>query len=260
MSGLEGLILGLIEGFTEFIPVSSTGHLILIRDVLGLEIQSGLAVDAVLNMAAVAAILVYFFKDILAILAGTLKGERKARVMLIGFILATIPTAVAGFLLQGVIETTFRDSLYVALGLVVGSFFFIAAEKYGKQFGELTIGKSIVIGCFQALALLPGMSRSGMSIVGGLFMNLTREEATRFAFLLSAPIIFGAGGKELYELYSSKLLFLDPEPLIIAVLAAFFAGLISIRFMLRFLRTKTLMPFVWYRLILAGVIVAVTFL
>jgi undecaprenyl-diphosphatase len=140
---------------------------------------------------------------------------------------------------------------------VTGSVLFIVAEKYSTRLNVLTVGRGLVVGCFQALALLPGMSRSGMSISGGLLMGLTREEATRFAFLLSAPIIFGAGGKELFSLYSEGVLSADPAPLIVAVVAAFLSGLISIRFMLRFLRTRTLIPFVWYRLALAALIVVV---
>lgn len=260
MSIISGLILGLVEGFTEFIPVSSTGHLILVRSLLGLNIESGLAVDAVLNMSAVAAIVVYFFKDIVRIIRGTLSGDRKERTLLFALILGTIPAVIIGFLLQGTIETTFRSPLYVALGLVLGSILFILAERYGKQLGGLTAMKGIMIGVFQALALLPGMSRSGMSIVGGLFAGLTREEATRFAFLLSAPIIFGAGGKELFSLYKDGLLVAEPVALSVAVISAFLAGIVSISFMLKFLRTNSLMPFVWYRLALAGVIVVAVYI
>ena len=255
MTVFSGFLLGLVEGLTEFIPVSSTGHLILVRDLLGLQIQSGLAVDAVLNMSAVLAVLVYFFQDIIRILKGSIAGEKKQRILLGALIVGTVPAVLVGLLFQSVIETTFRSSLYVALGLVLGSFLFIFAEKFGKQLSALTIPKGIIIGCFQALALLPGMSRSGMSISGGLLAGLTREEATRFAFLLSAPIIFGAGGKELLSLFSAGTLSADPIPMLVAVVTAFLAGLFSIHVMLKFLRTHTLMTFVWYRFALAGGIV-----
>lgn len=260
MTVFSGFLLGLVEGLTEFIPVSSTGHLILVRDLLGLQIQSGLAIDAVLNMAAVAAVLVYFFRDIVRIVSGSVAGEKKQRILLGALILGTVPAVLVGLFFQSVIETTFRSSLYVALGLVAGSIIFVIAEKFGKQLATLSIPKGIVIGCFQALALVPGMSRSGMSISGGLLMGLTREEATRFAFLLSAPIIFGAGGKELFSLYSAGALSADPVPMLVAVVTAFLAGLFSIHFMLKFLRTHTLMTFVWYRLALAGVIVVAIYI
>lgn len=260
MTIISGLILGLVEGFTEFIPVSSTGHLILARSLLGLQIESGLAVDAVLNMAAVAAILVYFYTDIIRIIRGSIGGDKKERVLLGALLLGTVPAVVFGLLLQKTIETTFRSPLYVALGLVAGSILFILAEQLSRPLGKLTAMKGVMIGTFQALALLPGMSRSGMSIVGGLFAGLSREEATRFAFLLSAPIIFGAGGKELLSLYKSGLLSAEPVSLSVAVIAAFAAGLVSIRFMLKFLRTNSLMPFVWYRLALAALIVVAVLL
>lgn len=260
MTPIDALILGLIEGFTEFIPVSSTGHLIIARSLLGLQVPEGLAIDAVLNMAAVAAILVYFFKDILRIVHGTFAGDRKERTLLIALILGTIPAVCAGLLFQGVIETTLRSPIYVALGLVVGSLLFIAAERFAHMRHTLTISRGFVIGIFQALALIPGMSRSGMSIVGGLFMGLSREEATRFAFLLSAPIIFGAGSKELLGLSHAGVLRAQEMPILIAVLAAFVAGLASIRFMLQFLRTNSLMPFVWYRVALATLIIVVMFI
>jgi undecaprenyl-diphosphatase len=119
MTLFSGLVLGLVEGFTEFIPVSSTGHLILVRDLLGLQVTSGLAVDAVLNMAAVAAILVYFFKDIVGIVQGSISGDVTQRRLLLALILGTIPAIGVGLLFQDVIETTFRSSLYVAVGLVL---------------------------------------------------------------------------------------------------------------------------------------------
>lgn len=257
MNALEALILGLVEGLTEFLPVSSTGHLIIVRDILGLQMEQGLAVDAVLNMAAVAAVLFYFFRDIVRIVQGTLGGDRTQRTLLIALILATIPGALLGFIFEDTIATTFRSSLWVAAGLVVGSVLFVLGERFAKQAGELTVQKGIIIGLFQALALVPGMSRSGMSIVGGLLMGLTREAATRFAFLLSAPLIFGAGLKSLYDLRGSGALADDASMIALSALAAFVSGLVAIHFMLKFLRTHSLMPFVWYRLALAAIIVVV---
>lgn len=260
MSPLEALILGLVEGLTEFLPVSSTGHLILVRDILGLHVAEGLAIDAVLNMAAVAAVLLYFFRDIVRIVSGTRAGDRRERTLLIALILGTVPAALIGYLLEDTIATTLRSSLWVAAGLIAGSALFVLGERFAKQAAELTIGKGFAVGLFQALALIPGMSRSGMSIVGGLLMGLTREAATRFAFLLSAPLIFGAGLKSLYDLRGSGALASDASMIGLAALAAFVSGLVAIHFMLKFLRTHSLMPFVWYRLALAAVIILVAVL
>lgn len=260
MTPLQALILGLVEGLTEFLPVSSTGHLILVRDVLGLQITQGLAVDAVLNMAAVAAVLLYFFRDIVRIMSGTLAGDSVQRTLLIALILGTIPAALIGFLFEDVIATTLRSSLWVAAGLIAGSVLFVLGEQYAKHAAQLSAGKGCIIGLFQALALIPGMSRSGMSIVGGLLMGLTREQATRFAFLLSAPLIFGAGLKSLIDLRGSGALADDAGMIALAALAAFVSGFTAIHFMLKFLRTHTLMPFVYYRLALAAIIVAIALL
>ncbi len=255
MTLIDGLILGLVEGLTEFLPVSSTGHLIVVRDLLGLQISSGLAVDAVLNMAAVLAVVVYFFRDIVDIVVGTLRGEREERTLLFALILGTIPAAAVGFFAEGAIATTFRSSLWVAAGLIAGSALFIIGERYANGRAELSAKKGFLVGLFQALALIPGMSRSGMSIVGGLLVGLTREAATRFAFLLSAPLIFGAGLKGLLELNQSGTLGADATPIAIAALAAFISGFTAIHFMLKFLRTHSLLPFVWYRLGLAALII-----
>jgi undecaprenyl-diphosphatase len=257
MTGLEALILGLVEGLTEFLPVSSTGHLILVRDVLGLQVEEGLAIDAVLNMAAVAAVLLYFFRDIVRIVEGAFRRDRAQTTLLVALILGTVPGAVLGFLFENVIATALRSSLWVAAGLVAGSIFFTLAERYAGRAAELTAGKGFAIGFFQALALIPGMSRSGMSIVGGLLMGLSREQATRFAFLLSAPLIFGAGLKSLIDLRGSGVLQDDASMIALAALTAFVSGFAAIHFMLKFLRTHSLMPFVWYRLALAAAIVLI---
>lgn len=259
MTPIDALILGLVEGLTEFLPVSSTGHLILVRDVLGLQVSSGLAVDAVLNMAAVLAVVVYFFRDIVGIISGTLRGDRKQATLLAALILGTIPAAIVGFLFEDAIGTTFRSSLWVAAGLIAGSALFIVGERYALGTREITAKRGLIIGLFQALALIPGMSRSGMSIVGGLLMGLNRETATRFAFLLSAPLIFGAGLKGLLNLQQSGTLGADANAIALAALTAFISGFTAIHFMLKFLRTHSLLPFVWYRLALAAVIILVTF-
>ena len=260
----SGVILGLIEGLTEFLPVSSTGHLILVRDLLGLPLQGTLGVDAVLNLAAIGAIAVYFFSDFLQIAAGSLRLQRKELTMLSALILGTIPGVIGGIYLLDYIDTTFRSPLLVAGALIVGSFVFIAAEKWGPRAREegveqdglphITVAKGLGVGIFQALALIPGMSRSGMSISGGLLLGLTRVEATRFAFLLSFPIIFGAGSVEFYKLYKTGALFLDIAPITVAAITAFGSALLAIHFMLKFVKTHSLMPFVWYRFGLAAVI------
>jgi len=259
MDYLSAAILGLIEGLTEFLPVSSTGHLIIVRDLLGIQGGTGFEVDVLLNMAAVLAIVVYFFFDIWGILKGVIRRDRNQTTLFFALILGTIPAVLFGLLFQNVIENSLRSSLYVAAGLLMGSAIFYLAEKYKNELRQITIGRGLIIGFFQALALFPGMSRSGMSISGGLLMGLSREQATRFAFLLSAPIILGAGAKEVWALFQNGIIVSDLMPILLACFVAFVSALFAIHVMLRFVRTHSLMPFIWYRVALALIIIFIAY-
>lgn len=256
MSWFDSILLGVVQGLTEFIPVSSTGHLILARDMLGLPL-SGLAFDAALHLATACAVLAYFFSDIRAMLRGSIRNERGARVLLVALVAGTVPALIAGFFLEETMDTMFRNIDLVAYALIAGSLLFVLAEKLPTQQSSLTVWKGIAVGCFQALALIPGLSRSGMSISGGLLLGLPREQAVRFAFLLSFPIILGAGTKKLLELASTGYAGGEWFALFFACAAAFISGLVAIHFMVRFLRTRSLMPFVYYRLALAALILLV---
>src|SRR3989344_5842328 len=257
MDVVQGIALGIIQGLTEFLPVSSTGHLILARTFLGLNDHYGLAVDAVLQLATALAVLLYFRKDIILLIQGCIGGDRHARILGWALIVGTIPGVAAGLLLENTMETVFRSAAVVAGTLAAGSLILLMAEKLATQREKLTISKGFAIGLFQALALIPGMSRSGMTISGGLFLGLTREEATRFGFLLSFPIIVGSGLKKLLELWSSGVLVAEGAVISLAAIAAFLSGLLAIHFMIRFVRTHSLIPFVVYRLALAAVVLLV---
>lgn len=261
------IILGVIQGLTEFIPVSSSGHLILAREFLSLSDSHALAYDAVLQLATAGAVVLYFSRDLWRLfqaglrMMGRLPVDEKDKTLLLGLLVGTIPAVIAGLLLEDVMETTFRSPLLVAVVLVLGSFLFMAAEYIGeRKRAQKTLGisQSFIIGLFQVLALVPGMSRSGATISGGLILGLSRVEAARFSFLLSIPIIVGSGLKKLAELLSL------PEgislfSLLVGAGTAFFVGLFAIHFMLGYLRRHTLWSFVWYRIALATVVVAVVF-
>ena len=234
------LFLGLVQGLTEFIPVSSSGHLIALREIFFIH-GNDLAFDAVLQFATILAVLVYFWKD----LWGLLFDWKKLRIV----ILATIPAVIVGVLLEDYMETVFRNVILVALTLILGSVIMVAAEYFAKKNRELNVKNGIIIGLFQCLALVPGMSRSGMTISGGLFAGLDREAATRFSFILSFPIILGSGLKKAIEMPS-----IDSE-LIFASLIAFVVGLAAIHFLIKYLKNHSLRIFVWYRIILAVAIV-----
>lgn len=267
MTLLEAAVLGVVQGLTEFLPVSSTGHLILARTVFGINDTQGLAVDAVLQLATVAAVIVYFFPDIwlLAQTAlrklGRLPVNRKEEILLYALLLGTIPAIVFGLMLESLMSSTFRSPLLVAFVLVCGSFFFMYAEyqyQHKPRTNEMSIAKGLKIGFFQVLALIPGMSRSGATIAGGMLLGLSRAEAARFAFLLAIPVIMGAGLKKLLDLIVAN----EPVswlPVAVGSCVAFITGLFAIHFLLAFVRNHTLWPFIWYRIILAGFVVFVFF-
>lgn len=263
MDVLSAVILGVVQGLTEFLPVSSTGHLILAREVLGLNTEYGLAVDAVLHFATAFAVLLYFRNDFLKLLKTawafvTRKPIEEGESNLMwALIVGTIPAVVLGLMLEDMIETTFRSAELVAYVLIAGSILFLVAEYVAKKIHEkqeVTIKKGLAVGCFQALALLPGMSRSGATISGGLLLGFSREQAARFAFLLSLPIILGAGTMKVLDLQSAGVLVEQGGMIALAAIAAFLSGLAAIHYLLKFLRNHTLLVFVVYRLILAGVV------
>lgn len=266
MDLFQALILGIVQGLTEFLPVSSTGHLILAREVLGINISSGLAVDAVLQLATILAVGIYFAKDLWRLFVTFLRwiGRKSVveedRTLLLAVIYGTIPAIILGLLLESYMETVFRSAGLVALTLVLGSILFWYAEKVATQEASLTPFRGFIIGLFQTLALIPGMSRSGSTIAGGLILGLTREKAARFSFILSFPIIAGSGFKKFLDLSHEHVLGALGLPLLIGSLAAFLVGLAAIHFLIHYLRTHSLAVFTYYRIALAAVVAVFLFL
>lgn len=269
MEFLMAVMLGVVQGLTEFLPVSSTGHLILVRELFPGHVQDGgLAFDAVLHLATTAAVVLYFWRDILRVVhallrfAGRLPVDARDMTLAKALILGTIPAVVFGLALEDLMESTFRSPLIVAFVLIAGSCLFAFAEyRYAREQSSapMTPALGLKLGFFQSLALIPGMSRSGASIAGGLLLGLSRVEAARFAFLLAIPVMAGAGGKKLLELMAEDS---GAELVLLAIGAAtaFVTGLAAVHFMMRFMRTNTLWPFIWYRLLLAVFVIALVFL
>lgn len=261
MDIFSAILLGLVQGVTEFLPISSSGHLIVMRDLLGLEMGGSLAFDAVLQLATSLAVLLYFWKDLVSLVRVR---DAKNKILIWAILVGTIPAVLMGFLFENQIDAVFRNSHTVAWALIAGSVLFFIAEKYSKSCErksadmkdvdaicaphEISVKRGFIVGCFQALALIPGMSRSGSTISGGLLLNIKREEAVRFSFLLSLPILLGSGLKKLLDLNGSGGIDFS---LFIGSLTAFLVGLASIHFLIVFLRKHTLNAFVWYRVALA---------
>lgn len=260
MSLLSGIILGVIQGLTEFLPISSSGHLILAREILGLQTKNGLAVDAILQLATIFAVGIYFYKDLVGLAKAAIffilrkPIDEKIKTSLIAIIIGTIPALIVGLLLEKIMETVFRSAFLVAITLILGSILFLLAERYAKQNADLTTKKGFLIGLFQTLALVPGVSRSGSTISGGLLLGLSREQAARFSFLLSFPIILGSGLKKLIDLRHEQSADIFNLPLLLAFITAFIVGLLCIHFLLRYLKNHSLNIFVIYRLALASIV------
>jgi len=267
MAYFATIMLGVLQGATEFLPVSSTGHLILARALFGVSDAHALAFDALLHLATAAAVIVYFWRDLWALVqtffryVGRMPVNPRDIALMWAIVAGTIPAVAAGLMLEETMETLFRSPLLVAGVLVIGSGLFAIAEyQYARVQRTRAIGmhRGLLIGCFQALALIPGMSRSGSTISGGMLLGLSRSDATRFAFLLAVPVILGAGGKKVLE-----LLTLDGDvawgAILLGAAVAFIVGLCAIHFMIRFVRSHTLWPFIWYRVALAAVVALVVF-
>jgi undecaprenyl-diphosphatase len=258
---IQNIVLGLAQGLGEFLPISSSGHLVILPWLFNFS-DPGLAFDVALHWGTLIAVITYFWKDWIRLLKSLISREKNNDIIkkdrkLIGFIIvASIPGALFGYLLDSWAETSFRAPLLVASTLAVMGILLAIADKRGKgkrDIGEITLIDSIVIGMSQAVAIIPGVSRSGATITTALFRNINREAAAKFSFLLSAPIILGAGLVKLPDIISEGI----STSVIIGTLVAAISGFLSIKYLLRYVQTKNYSPFVWYRLIFSAVIIIV---
>jgi undecaprenyl-diphosphatase len=262
------LILGLVQAVTEFLPISSSAHLILARAVLDFDVVDGLTFDVALHIGTLAATVVYFWGDLRALARGfaaslarrSATGDPAGR--LAWYVLAAcIPAAIVGYEFETVIEVYFRHPGVIVMTLVLGALLFLWVEKRFWHEGEmhaLSLWRAVVIGLSQTLALIPGVSRSGITIATGMMCGLRRDEAARFSFLMAAPITFGAALKKSLDLLGSGEPITPTErtALIVGILTSGITGWLVIRFLLRFLRRHGMQAFAYYRIALAAVVAA----
>jgi undecaprenyl-diphosphatase len=260
----HALVLGALQGLSEFLPISSSAHLVVAPWLFGWE-DPGLAFDVALHWGTLFAVVAYFRRDIGLLIRGFIHSlfpsmrdiknniyQKLAWLLLV----ASVPAALVGKLLEEKAETALRSPLLIAATLsIVGILLYIAdhSAKKLKNLGHITWLNSLVIGLSQAAAVIPGVSRSGATITAGLFQNFTREDAARFSFLMSIPIIFGAGLVKLPDVVKNG----NPPELIIGFIAAAVFGFLSIRFLLRYLSHRSFAVFTIYRLALAAIILVV---
>ena len=267
---LQALVMGIVQGLTEFLPVSSSGHLIVVPFLLGWDdaFLNSLAFSVMLHLGTLVALLAYFREDWLRLIPAGLAAIRDRSFRsdpdrrLAGLLAAsTIPAAIVGLFFNDLIEDQFRQVGLVAVMLVVGGVILFVADRVGRRsraIADITFPVAIGIGAAQALALIPGISRSGISISAGRLAGLDREAAARFAFLMATPITAGAGVFEARKLLTGEAgVEVSIAPLLVGMVAALLSGLAAIHFMLRYLRTRSLDAFVWYRFVLAAIVVIV---
>ncbi len=264
MTIIQALILGLVQGLGEFLPISSSAHLILVPWFFGWK-DPGLGFDLALHWGTLLAVFIYFRTDIVNIIRGFLHSLKKTTRDFEGniyqklswyLLIATIPGTVIGKLLEEKVETVFRNPLLIAATLsLAGILLWLvdSASKKEKNLNRITWKDSLIIGLSQATAIIPGISRSGATMISALGLKFKREDAARFSFLLSIPIILGAGLSKIKEISSASG---SPE-LIVGFFASAVSGFFAIKYLLKYISKKDFRVFVWYRIALAVIILLV---
>jgi undecaprenyl-diphosphatase len=266
MDLIQALILGIVEGLTEFLPVSSTGHLTITESLLGLPVDDPgvTAFTAIIQVGAILAVLVYFWADIVRLAAAWFRGVFRRESRLLPdyrfawyVIIGSIPIGIVGFAAKDLITGGLRSLWVVVVALVAWSFVMVAAERAGKQDRterEVNLKDTLVIGCVQCFALVPGVSRSGATISAGLFRNLDRVTATRLSFFLSIPALITAGAYEALTAAGSISTSVGWGPTIVGTAVSFIVAYATIAWLLRFVARHSITVFVGYRIGLAAVV------
>ena len=267
MSWFEAVVLGVVQGLTEFLPISSNAHLRIVGAAFGWD-DPGAAFTAITQIGTELAVLIYFARDIARIVSawvGSLfnakrRSDPDARMGWL-IIVGSIPIIILGLLFQKQIETNLRDLRIIAIALVAFSLILYVADRRGakdRELEDLTVGHGVVYGIAQALALIPGVSRSGGTITAGLFLGYTRSAAARYSFLLAIPAVLGSGLYEVYKSFKGGVHGAQVEwgPTIVATVLAFAVGLSVIAWLLRYLNRGSFTPFVVYRIVLGLLVLA----
>jgi undecaprenyl-diphosphatase len=255
----EAVLLGIVQGLGEFLPISSSAHLVLVPWFMGWP-YAGLSFDVSLHIGTLLAVVGYFWKDWLVLLSDGLRRAPTIEGRLFWFVVvATIPGALFGYFLEEQAETIFREPLLIgSMLMILGVILYLVDCRVARRKGlaQIELGESIWIGISQALAIIPGISRAGITMTIGRFLGLDREAAARFSFLLAAPIIFGAGLMQLGKITPSQI----NAPFLTGIIVSAMVGFLSISFLLRYLTRHSFIIFVWYRLLLGAAVIVTTFL
>ncbi len=263
MSIVQALVLGVVQGISEFLPISSSGHLILVPVLFGWDVQSQLF-DIMVHVATLVAVVIFFRTKLVRILKALIQYRTSSpdRTLGIALIVATVPAACIGFFFGDVIENAVRLPVYVALSLIIGAIVLWSADRYHVtrvatpyEVKDMKISHALVVGIAQVIAFIPGMSRSGMTIAAGLFQKFSRTAAAEFSFLMSIPVIALAGASAVRELVRSGVgETLSLSVLVVGFVSAALSGLLSIWLTLAIVKKLSFAPFVVYRIIIGSVI------
>ncbi len=259
---LHALVLGIVEGLTEFLPVSSTGHLILVSDLLGTNDEKGKVFDIVIQLGAILAVC-WEYRARFARAFGGFAADPVQRRFAANLAVAFLPAAAVGLAFQSQIKAYLFNPLTVAMALVVGGFVIFAVERWYGRHGaprvlhvdDMTWRDALKVGLAQCFSLIPGTSRSGATIMGGMLFGLSRPAATEFSFFLAVPIMFAATG---YQIVKYRALFTaaDLAPFAVGFATSFVAALLAVRGLIRFVASHDFRAFAWYRIVLGIVVVA----
>ncbi len=257
---LKAAILGIVEGLTEFLPISSTGHLILAGELLGFNDEKGKAFVIVIQTGAMLAVM-WHYRTRFTDLAIGLFTKRAAQLFIAKLFVAFLPAAIVGLLFNNFIKSVLFGSVPVAIALIAGAFVILWVERIYKggkvqTVDDVSFRDALMIGLAQCFSLVPGVSRAGATILGGMLTGLTRKAATEFSFFLAVPTLIAAGGYDFLK-HRSEFSADDIGILAVGMIVSFISALICVRWLLRFVSTNNLTIFAWYRIVLGAIILAV---
>ncbi len=268
MAIFDAIILGFVQGLTEFLPISSSGHLVIVGEFLKLDAINTLAFDGMLHFATALAVVLYFWSDLWVLIQSVLRKlsrlpvNQKDLTLFYALMIGTIPAVALGLIIEPFFNRDAQSAGLVAILILLASIFLMYAEwrYYLRSNNEpISVKRAWQIGLFQVLALMPGFSRTGVTIAGGMLAGMSRLEATRFSFLLAIPVTLGVGSKKLLELLKADGI-VDWFPVLIGCATALVTSMIVIHFFLAFMQRRTLWAFIWYGVILACLVGYISFI
>lgn len=259
MDLFQAIILGIVQGLGEFLPISSSAHLVLVPWLAGWK-YAGLTFDVALHVGTLLAVILFFWRDWLVLIGDGLRGKRTVEGKLFWFlVLGTIPGGIGGYLLEDYAETIFRHPLLIGVLLMIMGVILHLADTRSRsvvRLEEVGLRESLLIGVSQTLAIIPGVSRSGITMTAGRILGLTRETSARFSFLLSTPIIAGAGLKKLTEVSPGEI----NAAFLVGVAVSAVVGFLAIKFLISYLSRHSYSVFVWYRLLAGALVIIIYFI